>query len=308
VLRRTYLGVSIGESQMQAIALRRQGKGIHLLRTRAREVAPGELKLSPREPNVIIPEQTAQALRELLAPLAGREDRLSLSVSDQSGLVMLVETETPFKTRKEGIDILRWQLKKSLPEEFTDVALDFQVLNRGESGPRRVLVALMERRVLDQYQDLVQQAGFHAVQINFHSLCVYNYYRSRVDMGDDFVFIGVESDVLTIEIFQAGTLVFHRVRNAAQNAERVFQEINRSLVGFPGGQQALRRSAAFLHTNWEDPEGLREALSSLFEREPQMLDPHLERLVGGMTDPDVHIDPTLTGAIGAAEKMLWGAA
>lgn len=305
MLRRSYLGLSIGESQMQAVALIARGKGIHLQGARTYAFAPGALSASSREPNLKHFDEAVRVVQELVTPLAGREDRLALSVPDQSGLVILAEVETPFKTREEAVDILRWQLKKNLPGEF-DVSLDFQVLNRTESGARRIVAGLMDRRVLDQYQDLAARAGFHAVQINFHSLCLYNYYRSRIDMGDDFVFIGIEGQMMNIEIFQGGVLVFHRVRDAAENAERVFQEINRSLVGFQGGQQALRRSAAYLHTDWEDREVLRQVLASLFEREPQIFDSHLKRLTGAETSQDPHLGPKLVGAIGAAESMLWG--
>ncbi|KIH76448.1 type IV pilus assembly protein PilM [Geoalkalibacter ferrihydriticus] len=308
MLRRCYLGLSINAARLQAVALRRQGKGVQLQGARAFDLKPGALVPSLREANLKDPGALTEALGEVLAPLAGREDRLAVSLPDQAGRVMLVEMETPFKTKQEGLEILRWQLKKSLPSELNDICLDFQVLSRSETGRRRVVASLMERAVLDQYQDVVERAGYHAVLVDFHAFNLYNYYRTRVDMGEDFVFIGIEGKVLNVEIFQGRSLVFHRVRDIAENAEQVFQELNRTLVGFQGGLQALRRSAAYLHTDWETREVLRDVLTSLFEKEPQLLSPHLERLLPAAADKSKLPEASIVDAVGAGERLLWGTA
>ncbi|UWZ81177.1 pilus assembly protein PilM [Geoalkalibacter halelectricus] len=307
MLRRTYLGLSMGADSLRAVALHRQGKSVRLQGARAFDLKPGLLVPAFREANLTDPGALAEVVGEVLDPLSGREDRVALSLPDQAGRVMLVEVETPFKTKQEGRDILRWQLKKSLPSELGDIHLDFQVLSRSDTGRLKVVVALMERGVLDQYQDLLARAGYHAVLVDFQAFNLYNYYRTRVDMGDDFVFVSIQGRVLSVDIFQDRVLVFHRVRDIADHAERVFQELNRTLVGFQGGLQALRRASAYLHTDWQDREVLHGMLSSLFEKETQLLAPHLERLLPQGSDPSALPDSGILDAVGAGERLLWGA-
>ncbi|WP_305046724.1 type IV pilus biogenesis protein PilM [Geoalkalibacter sp.] len=308
MLRRTYLGLSLNEAHIQAVALHRQGKGVQLQAARTFGLKPGAINPALREVNLSNPQEMAESIAEVLHPLAGREDRLALSLPDQAGRVILTEIESPFKTKQEGIDILRWQLKKSLPSELSDICLDFHVLSRSDTGRMRVVTSIMERGVLDQYQDVVERAGFHALLIDFHSFNLYNYYRTRLDMGEDFVFIGLEGRVLSLEIFQGRGLVFHRVRDIAEDADLVFQELNRSLVGFQGGQAALRRSAVYLHCDWKDAGTVREALTALFDKEPQLLDPHFERLMSLAAQGAGRPGPSMVAAVGAGERLLWGAA
>ncbi len=305
MLRRTYLGVDITADSLRAVALRRGPRGHSLLGARVRSFEEALIASSVREPNILQPELFVARLQELLKPLAGREDRIALSVADVSGHVLLTEVETPFKTRAEGIEILKWQLRNELPGDLADIQLDYQLLGRTESGRQRLIVALMDRRVLDQYQDLVAEAGYHAVTIGFHSFNLYNFYRPRHDMGEDFVFVGVEDGFLNFKVFQEKALVYHRFRHVGEDAARVFRELNRSLAGFPGSPLALRRTGIFLHCSWSDPADVREATSSVFEKEPFCLNPHLEHL---SESPSPELDQqqglVLTAALGAAEQMM----
>ncbi len=307
LLRRDYLGLSLHADQLQGVALQRQGKGAALLGARGFGLKPEVLQVGLRGPNVTLPKDLIEALVEVLSPLAGREDRVALSLPDACGRVIVTELEAEFKTKKEGVEILRWQLKKNLPSAMEDIRLDFQVLTRTDTGRRRVVASLMDRSVLEQYEEVVAQAGFHAALIDFHSFNLFNYYRPRLDMGDDFVFIGVEGKALILEIFQNQALLFHRVREVGTDPQRVFQELNRSLVGFQASQPTLRRSAVYLHSDWEERDALKEVLASLFDKAPVLLDPHLERMTPDAVSLKGARNMMLVSAVGAAERMIWGA-
>jgi type IV pilus assembly protein PilM len=84
----------------------------------------------------------------------------------------------------------------------------------------------------------------------------------------------------------------------------VFQETNRSLVGYREDHAGLHRSAVFLHTDWEEREELLEALRCVFERDIVLLDPHLDRLGGPLAGRLSWGSAILVAAIGAAERMM----
>lgn len=304
MIRRTYLGLDVRGTELRAVALCRRGRGSSLSGGRVLSLAEGVLAPSAREANVRDLRSFTEGLHEVLGPLAGREERVSLSLPDAAGTLLLTEAETPFKSKGEGLDILRWQLKGTLPFDPKDVHLDYQVLEKGDTGRYRLVVAAMARKVLHQYEEILAGAGYNASIVDFHSLNLYNYYRPRLDLGEDFVLVGVEGGTLSFQFFQGRVLSFHRTRRVEAVPAQVFREINRSLVGcrerFPG----FRRAAVSVHSDWEEPAPLLDALRSAFEREVVLLDPHLERLAAAPLDlPPARIRG-LAAAVGAAERMM----
>jgi type IV pilus assembly protein PilM len=304
VFRRTYLGLDVTTAELRCVALRRKGRSVQLTGGRLLTLPAGLLRPSFREPNITALRPFSEALHEVLDPLAGREERLALILPEACGRIVLTETEGAFRTRQEGAEILKWQLRKTLPAEVRDLRLDFQVLERRENGRCRVAVSLMAAPVLDQYQEVLAANGYAPEVIDFHSLNLYNYYRPRLDLGDDFTLVGVEGGTLSVQFFQGRSLTFHRVRQIDSTPVAAFQELNRSLAGcqeFP----AFRRAAVFLHSDWTPVATLSEMLASVFERDISLLQPQLHRLIDANTN--VWRSPpaaALTAAVGGAERMM----
>lgn len=306
MIRRTYPALDITSGgELRSVALHRKGRGISLAGGRVFSLKQGDISLSIREPNVLEPRRFVEAVGEVLGPLAAGEDRIALSLPDSVGRVLLTETESAFKSKKEGVEILKWQLKNSLPGDPKEVQLDYQVLKKSDTGRYSLAVTLIANRVLHQYEELLAEAGYHAAVIDFHSLHVYNYYRPRLDPGEDFILVGVEGGGLSTQFFQGGVLTFHRAREVQTSSERVFQELSRSVVGCHENFPAFRRAAIFLHCDWPDRQPLVDAVRSAFERdEVVQLEPHLERLAPPSLQVASGSLRSLVAAVGAAERLL----
>jgi len=303
--KRNYLGVDISTSDLQAVCLVRAGKGARLSAARSRTLADGLVVPRQREPNLTQPNDMIAVLRELLAPLAGREERVALSLPDSAGRLFLHEMETVFKSREEGLDILRWKLKGSLPAPPAEVQLDYQILNKNENGRFRLLVSVMATKVLDQYEKLFNSAGYQPVVIDFHSLNVLGYFQSQIDFTEDLVLIVVDGPTLVFQYFQNGQLVLQRCRETGRSVERIFQEVNRSISGSKEKLSSLGRARAYLQSDWSNLESLQEAVSSVLERPIQILDPKLEKLVAGpLTQAPPHQGRSLVAALGAAGRLM----
>lgn len=258
-----------------------------------------------RQPNILDPRRFVEAVSEVLDPLCRGEERIALSLPDSVGRVLLTETETAFKSKKEGVEILKWQLKNSLPGDPEEIQLDYQVLEKRDNGRNRLAVALVTNRVLHQYEELLAEAGYHAVVIDFHSLHVYNYYRPRLDLGEDFILVGIEGGNLSIQVFQGQVLVFHRTRDVQASPVRVFQELSRSAVSCQANSPGFRRAPVFLHSDWQERKPLVDALCSAFERDDVVqLDPHLERLTPPSLEMAAGNIRSLVAAVGAAERLM----
>lgn len=290
--------------ELRSVALKRKGKGSLLVGGRILPLPQGVLVASSRDLNILDAKRFIACIREVLNPLAGPEERIAVALPESSGRIVLTETETAFKSQNEGIEVLKWQLKSSFPVDLKDFQIDYQVLERSEAGRFRLVVSLVAKSILTQYEDLLAEAGYSAAVVDFHSLNLYNYYRPRLDLGDDFVLVGIEGGLFSFQYFQGQVLSFHRVKEIEAKAEHFFQELNRSLAGCQEKHPGLRRAAIFLHTDWDDNEPLREAMRASLERDPLLLDPHLERLTQGTLDLASGRGQALVTAIGIAERMM----
>jgi len=304
LLARTYLGIDIGAGYLRGASFRRAGTRWMLTGGRSANLPEGMVLPALREPNLRQEEALAARLRELLEPLAAGEERVSLAIPDAAGRLMLHEVETAFKTKSEGIDILKWQLKQSLPAPPRETRLDYQILQRDENGRYRLAVAMIAQKVLDQYEELLNRAGYHALVVDFHSLNLLNYYQMMADPGDDYIFVGIEGDSMVLQYLQRRMLAWHRHRDIAGQPQRVFQEVNRSLAGVRETLPGLARAKVLFHSDWDEPQPLLEALSGAFEREVLLLDPKLETLAAVQANNRSRLARGLAAAAGAAVRMM----
>ena len=302
MIRRTYVGLDLSAEQLTAVAVQRGRPAPRLAGVR-REALAGVVELSSRQPNVVDPPRFVEGLRRVLDPLAGDEDRIALALPDRIGRLYLVESEAPFKSHQEGVDILKWRLKASLPAPPQQVQLDYQVLERREDGRLRCVAAAVARPVLEQYEELVEAAGRHAVQIEFHSLCLCNYYRPRLDLDAEFLLLSVEQQQLGIMYFTGRVLAYQRVREITPEPESLFRELSRTLVEAAATQPAMQRCPAFAHLDPELAGSLREVLATTLEREVRVLDPQLKRFAGTAA-VGLPAGGAVLSALGAAERLM----
>jgi type IV pilus assembly protein PilM len=304
VIRRTYLGLDIGSVELRGVALRRQGRGVMLDGGRFLPMKEGVVVPDLRETNIRDPHRFREYVREVLNPLAGTEERIALSLPTGSGRVMVREFESPFRSHQEGIDVIKWQLKKSLPVEARELQLDYQVLGRGDSGRTRVLISMVGQTVLRQYEDELAEAGYGAEQVDFQPLNLYTFHRPRLETGSDFLLVGIDQDSLLLLYCQDRSLVYHRAREITRDAQAVFQEISRTLAGLPDNLAGVHRAPVFLHCDWPDAAEVHAAVASACERDVVLLDPNARRLTQEPLDfPDWRYR-TLAVAIGAAERLM----
>jgi type IV pilus assembly protein PilM len=302
VSKRIYLGLDIAAGALRAAALRRGVKKRPLLIGARREkLAEGVVRFGLREPNILLPDQFVAAVRRVLTPLSGAgEDRLSVVLGAGTGLVMPMEVESAFKSRSEGEEMLRWQLKNRLPVEPEQVRLAYQVLETTDTGRCRLLVGVLAKSVLEQFEALLADSGYHSVVVDFHLLSVSNFYRPRFDFGADFLLLNIEGRDFGFQYFQRGVLRFCRVRQMERGTDRLVQELHRTRISCHGEFPGSARCGVFLHTTEPEAESLRETVASVFEREVVL--PGLPREAAAPIYEGQYRE--LVAAIGAAERMM----
>ncbi len=305
MIRRNFLSLDICGGELRGVALRRQGaKTVVLTGARVTSLDDDVWALSVRDGNILDRDRFISAVKATLDPISGGEDRIVLSLPDSIGRMMLIEVDSTFKSREEGIEVVKWQLKKRLPAEAKDVQLDYQVLEKTETGRYRLAVSMIVRSVLHQYEDILSEAGYHPVVVDFHSLNLYNYYRSRLDLGDDFILVGIDGGFLGLQFYQGGIPCFYRYKRMVVDPLEVFKEVNMSFASIRESYSGFNRAAVFLHCDSPEGDALVEALEAAFERDVVVLDPKVGRLVVKPLPPGSVANKNLAAAIGAAERLM----
>jgi type IV pilus assembly protein PilM len=229
---RTSLGVEINPSGVAFALLGGSSAAPRLERVAYAPLAPGCLRVSLREANILDPQSFSDAVRNAHNLLLHSSTRLSVTLPDTVGRIMMLDVEGRFKSRAEGLDMIRWKLKKNLPFDIADTHLDYQQLSVRENGDMALMVALVSRAVISQYEELLMAAGFTPARIDFNSFNLYRAFENRLELQDDVTLITFYGSILSIMIFANGILEFQRVKELSGSNgvdSRVYMEIHSSL-------------------------------------------------------------------------------
>jgi type IV pilus assembly protein PilM len=232
LLNRKSTGLEISPSGLLFTLLSGRSAEPKLERLATRHLPAGVLRPSLRELNILEKPVFVEKLREAHALLLDRNTRISVSLPDAVGKVLILEMDERFKSRAEALDIIRWKLKKSLPFELTDCHLDYQFLKRNEST-QSLLVTLVSRSVIEQYEEAITAAGLLPVRIDLNSFSLYRSFEQSAAKLEEGVLITFYGGTLGMLFFSDGVPEFVRYKELSgilDNASRIYSEINSSLL------------------------------------------------------------------------------
>jgi len=227
------LGVEISPSGVAFALLSGSAAAPRLERVSYRSFTPGTIRVSLREQNILDPAGFTSQVKDAHNTLLYRGNRLSVTLPDTVGRIMLLDVEGRFKSRTEGLDIIRWKLKKSLPFDVADTHLDYQQLTVRENGSLALLVALVSRSVIGQYEELLASAGFLPARIDFNIFNLFRIFERRMSFLEDGALVSFFDGILGIMIFSEGIPEFIRIKDLSGVVavdSRVYMEINSSFL------------------------------------------------------------------------------
>lgn len=264
------------------VALLRRGKGLPVLEHSAfQPVSPEVLSISRRTPNVLDSAAFVQQLKAVRRSLpANRFSRVALSLPDEAGRIVLLDLDETWKSRNEAADMLLWKLKKSMPHDYLDLHLDFQVLLQREGASSLVLVSLIARQIVEQYENLLYAAGFQPAWIDLHQVSLLRAFAGQIGSEGTRVFVSWYGENLGIVVIHDGVPVFWRSKYLPVergNGEHIDQELHGSLEAYhrqwPGGHEVHvfffspldQRYQVLLASLWGEPPAVL-AFGSLFQQ------------------------------------------
>ena len=198
-----------------------------------RHLVPGTVRLSLREANILDPPGFVARLKDAYNALLYRGAHLSLTLPDTVGRILLLDVEGRFKSRSEALDIIRWKLKKSMPFDIADSHLDYQQLRLRDNGDMALLVTLVSRTVIGQYEEVLSDAGFTPARIDLNIFNLCRTFERVLAPQDDMALVTFFDGMLAVMVFSEGTPEFVRIKDLSgvtQADARLYMEIDSSFL------------------------------------------------------------------------------
>lgn len=197
------------------------------------EFPENTVRVSLKEQNILEPDVFVDRIKSAHNLILARTGKVSVSLPDSVGRMLLIDLEGRFKSRAEGLDLIRWKLKKSIPFDLADTHLDYQKLAVRENGEMSLLVALISKTVVSQYEELLAEAGLVPARIDFNSFNLCRVFDRHLSIDGDSIMVSFYGSTLGIIAFSQGVPEFIRVKDLSGTIatdSRVFMEINSSLM------------------------------------------------------------------------------
>jgi Tfp pilus assembly PilM family ATPase len=297
-----FIGLSLDEQGLRAVAVQKRRRQTQVVGWEDRPWASTCLKPGFRELNVLEEEVFTMAVRETLTSLGVKKARVALSLSDAAGKMLLTTLDEPLKRGREGINLLKWQVREQLQLDPDQIRLACQVIGTEPGGKTRVLVAAASNLVLEQYENLLAEAGAIPAVVLFDSLNVMHFHHAHGTLAEDHLLVLWTPATLTLQLFRDGRLQACRNRPAPTCEKTLFQEVSRTLTNWVRSWPEAETMPVYLHgAPGADP--WKSALEGALGRTPQAPPRPTLQLAADLQDrPGPGSD--FYGALGAAERLF----
>jgi len=223
------VGLDIGSSMVKAVELSIKNKGRDFDLTHL-----GVAKL-PSESIVqgafLNSSAIVDTVREAIDNAKIRTKNVAVAVSGHS--VIVKKVNLPVMSRDELDEQIRWEAEQYIPFDVNEVNLDFQILKGGEGeesgGQMGVLLVAAKKDLIDDYVQVISEAGLVPAVVDVASFAVENAFTSNYDSApqDVVALVNIGAEVVNINILSDGVPAFTRDITTAGN--QYTEEIQKAL-------------------------------------------------------------------------------
>jgi type IV pilus assembly protein PilM len=219
------IGVEIGAARVTAVAITDQG-GKPVVTAHATERLPaGALVPSLNHANIADREAVAGAVGRVLGQLGHRVTRVALVIPDAATKVSLVKFDKLPSKADDLAQMVRWQVKKSVPFPIEQAQVSWSAGPMDASGGSEFVVVLARRDIIEEYESVCRVGSVHAGIVDLATFNLINLalaanptLSSAADATSgapqDWLLVHVAADSSTIAIVRGSRLLFFRNRPA----------------------------------------------------------------------------------------------
>jgi type IV pilus assembly protein PilM len=175
------------------------------------ELNPGAVVPALVGHNVLDRAAVVQALRVACERAGHKPRRAALVIPDVAARVSVVRFDQ-IPPRRDDLDqLIRWQIKKSLPFAVEEASVTHAAGVRAEAGGEFIVVAARKETVAE-YESVCDGAGVYAGLVDLATLGVVNLYLTSAAPSGDWLIVHIRPEYTSIAIMRDNDLLFFRTR------------------------------------------------------------------------------------------------
>ncbi len=218
-LRPTYPPVAVEVCSQEVVLVRlKRRRGLPSLD--AAEVRPFSQPLpgpSISRPTLDGQDEVSARIREAFEASGTRPGKVSLVLPDSMAKVTLLQLPERPASRKQLSEMVRFKLRKAVPFKVEDAAIAYQLLpSEGNGGS--VLVAVMLRTIVEQYERLLEGVGARPGLVSLCTPNLFNLFRQSLgggaDASTDVAFLNCAQTYFSLLIVRGERLIFYRCKSS----------------------------------------------------------------------------------------------
>jgi type IV pilus assembly protein PilM len=221
---KSIVGLDIGSSCVKAVEVVPRGDGFEL----------AHLGIAPLPHDAIVDGAflnsgaIVDAIREAIGKSGTKARQVAAAVSGHS--VIVKKISVPAMTVEELEESIRWEAEQYIPFDVNEVNLDFEVLQHGDAErPMEVLLVAAKRDLIDDYVNLIGEAGLSPAVIDVAGFAVENAFEANYEPGPEDVVavVNIGAQVTNINVVSGGVPAF--TRDVSTGGNQYTAEIQRAL-------------------------------------------------------------------------------
>ena len=123
-----------------------------------------------------------ESIREAIDNAKIRNKNVAAAVCGHS--VIVKKVSLPVMTRDELDEQIRWEAEQYIPFDVNEVNLDFQILDSADDqGQMDVLLVAAKKDLIDDYVQVISEAGLIPVAIDVAAFAVENAFEANYEVG-----------------------------------------------------------------------------------------------------------------------------
>lgn len=200
------IALDIGSTFVKLVQLKGSNKNYQLKKF-------GMVSLPPEvivEGAVMDAGRVVEAIRELLASQKVTTKEVVISVSGSSVIIKRVSVAD--MTDEELSESIKWEAEQYIPFSIDDVNVDFQKLGAGAAeGQADVLLVAVKKDKINDYVNLVKEAGLEPVVMDVDAFALANMYELNYVLEEGTTaLVNIGASVMNINILKDGVSIFTR--------------------------------------------------------------------------------------------------
>ena len=224
---KSVIGLDIGSSSVKAVEVVQRGNGFELLHLGIATLPHDAIV----EGAFLNASAIADAIREAIEKSGSRAKHAAAAVSGHS--VIVKKITVPAMTAAELEESIRWEAEQYIPFDVNEVNLDFEILQAGDAErPMEVLLVAAKKDLIDDYVNLIGEAGLTPSVIDVAGFAVENAFEANYGASDEVIaIVNIGAQSSTINVLAGGVPAF--TRDVATGGNQYTAEIQRAMsVGF----------------------------------------------------------------------------